>query len=102
MYGARTGTILDEAVTAALARLTVAYNLQALDWAIHLKQLAQLHFVDCGWDVVHHQVSDNLRLRIGLRRLAGWGELLLWDLLWLHLLRLGKLLLLGNALCHFF
>ena len=64
MNGAEREAVLDEAVTAALARLTVAYDLQALDWAIHLKQLAQLHFVDCGWDVVHHQVSDCLGFSI--------------------------------------
>ena len=59
--------VLDEAIALGLAGFTVADDLHALDWAVHLKQLTHLHLIDGSWDVVHHEVPQSLRFGNGSR-----------------------------------
>jgi len=62
--GAGGGDELHEAVAAALASLTIADNLDALDRAVLLKELTELELVDRRGDVVHHQVAVSFRLGV--------------------------------------
>jgi len=66
--------VLDEAVALAGAGLAVADDLDALDGAVHLEELAQLHLIDGGGDVVHHEVANGLRLGAGRRLGRGRGH----------------------------